>query len=193
MLTETSGYCFLKCAKTSGRMCRHVPSFAPTTISPRGTRSVSAIATVAALRASSVSSANFRNNLPDAVSETFPPERSSSLAPTSSSMERICEEIAGWVRKRFSAAREKLDRRETSINVSSWSKSIKNQASGFGLRFLAFVSCALRVRFHQLQSKNSFPEAQSQEPEFIRPIKTINFLVPRWRNRLIAPALFERL
>src|SRR5258708_22853896 len=86
------------------------------------------MATVAALGESSVSSANFRNNLPDAVSETFPPERSSNLAPTSSSIERICEEIAGWVRKRFSAAREKLDRRETSINVSNWSKSIKNQA-----------------------------------------------------------------
>src|SRR5438132_3566728 len=163
MLTETSGYCFLKWAKTSGRMCRHVPSFAPTTISPRGTRSVSAIATVAALRASSVSSANFRNNLPDAVSETFPPERSSSLAPTSSSIERICEEIAGCVRKRFSAAREKLDRRETSINVSNWSKSIKNQASGF--RFLVFVSRVASDKIVQLQSKNRLSEHRRVEPQ----------------------------
>src|SRR5215469_5945228 len=129
MLSETSGYCFLKCANTSGRMCRHVPSLAPTTISPLGTRSVSAIAVIAALRASSVSSANFKNNLPEAVIETLPPERSSNFAPTSSSSERICEEIAGCVRKRFSAAREKLDRRDTSINVSSWSKSIKKALS----------------------------------------------------------------
>ncbi len=34
-------------------------------------------------------------------------------------------EIAGWVRKRFSAAREKELSRATSRNVSSWSKSIK--------------------------------------------------------------------
>src|SRR5947199_9733671 len=125
MLIDTSGYCFLKWAKTSGRTCRHVPSFAPTTISPRGTRSVSAIAVTAALRASIESSANFKNNLPDAVNETLPPERSSSLAPTSSSRERICEEIAGCVRKRFSAAREKLHSRATSMNVSNWSKSIE--------------------------------------------------------------------
>ena len=59
------------------------------------------------------------NSLPDAVSDTLPPERSSNFAPTSSSSERICEEIAGCVRKRFSAAREKLDRRATSMNVSS--------------------------------------------------------------------------
>src|SRR5436190_16737925 len=134
MLTETSGYCFLKCANTSGKMCRQVPSFAPTTISPRGTRSVSAIATVAALRASSVSSENLRNSFPDAVSETFPPDLSSSLAPTSSSSDRICEEIAGCVRKRFSAAREKLDSRETSINVSNWSKSIENRRQAAGVR-----------------------------------------------------------
>src|SRR5215467_15192968 len=87
------------------------------------------MATVAALRASRVSSANLRNNLPEAVSETLPPDRSSSLAPTSSSSDRICEEIAGCVRKRFSAAREKLERRETSIKVSSWSKSIKKALS----------------------------------------------------------------
>src|SRR6202140_4344584 len=56
--------------------------------------------------------------------ETFPPERSSNLAPTSSSSSRICDEIAGCVRKRFSAAREKLLSRATSRKVSSWSKSI---------------------------------------------------------------------
>src|SRR5881397_3092735 len=76
------------------------------------------------LRASSVSSAYFWNSLPDWVIDTFPPERSSSLAPTSSSSARICAEIAGCVRKRFSAAREKLERRATSRKVSSWSKSI---------------------------------------------------------------------
>src|SRR5207237_3920184 len=105
-------------------MCRHVPSFAPTIISPRGTRSVSAMAVRTLLRASSVSSAYFWNSLPDWVIDTFPPERSSSLAPTSSSSARICAEIAGCVRKRFSAAREKLERRATSRKVSSWSKSI---------------------------------------------------------------------
>src|SRR5215472_1667608 len=110
-------------------MCRQVPSFAPTTISPRGTRSVSAIAVMADLRASRVSSENLRKSLPAAVRETLPPERSSNFAPTSSSSERICEEIAGCVRKRFSAAREKLDKRDTSINVSSWSKSIKKALS----------------------------------------------------------------
>ena len=51
--------------------------------------------------------------------DTLPPDRSSNLAPTSSSSDRICEEIAGCVRKRFSAAREKLERRATSMNVSS--------------------------------------------------------------------------
>ena len=49
---------------------------------------------------------------------TFPPLRSSSFAPTSSSSERICEEMAGCVRKRRSAAREKLLSRSTSRNVS---------------------------------------------------------------------------
>jgi hypothetical protein len=48
------------------------------------------------------------------------------LAPTSSSSERIWDEIAGWVRKRFSAAREKLDNLATSMKVSSWSKSIES-------------------------------------------------------------------
>jgi hypothetical protein len=32
--------------------------------------------------------------------------------------------MAGCVRKRFSAAREKLERRATSRKISSWSKSI---------------------------------------------------------------------
>src|SRR5207244_12894188 len=76
------------------------------------------------LRASSVSSAYFWKSLPACVIDTFPPERSNSLAPTSSSSARICAEIAGCVRKRFSAAREKLERRATSRKVSSWSKSI---------------------------------------------------------------------
>jgi hypothetical protein len=58
------------------------------------------MATIIALRASSVSSTYFRKALPAAVSETLPPERSNSLAPTSSSMPRICDEIAGCVRKR---------------------------------------------------------------------------------------------
>src|SRR5258707_492244 len=53
-------------------MCRQVPSFAPTTISPRGTRSVSAISVRIVFRRSSVSSAYLKNNLPDAVSETRP-------------------------------------------------------------------------------------------------------------------------
>src|SRR5580658_8681210 len=105
-------------------MCRQVPSFAPTTISPRGTRSVSAISVRMVLRRSTVSSAYVKNNLPDAVRETRPPERSNRRAPTSSSRARICEEMAGWVRKRFSAAREKLERRATSRKISSWSKSI---------------------------------------------------------------------
>ncbi len=56
--------------------------------------------------------------------ETFPPERSSSLAPTSSYSARIWEEMAGWVRKRFSAARENELWRATWRNVSSCSKSI---------------------------------------------------------------------
>src|SRR6266508_3339447 len=56
--------------------------------------------------------------------ETLPPVRSSSFAPTSSSSARICAEMAGWVRNRFSAAREKLKFLDTSRNVSSWSKSI---------------------------------------------------------------------
>src|SRR6266851_4193620 len=129
MLTATSGYCFLNSAKTSGRMCRQVPSLAPTMISPRGTRSVSAIAVSTALRASRISSAYFWNSLPDAVIETFPPERSKSLAPTSSSRARIWEEMAGWVRKRFSAARENEAWRATSRKVWSWSKSMKSVAS----------------------------------------------------------------
>ena len=57
--------------------------------------------------------------LPAAVSATLPPLRSKSLAPTSSSRARICEEMAGCVRKRFSAAREKLVWRATSRKVSS--------------------------------------------------------------------------
>src|ERR1700722_885638 len=106
-------------------MCRQVPSLAPTTISPRGTRSVSAISLRMVLRRSSVSSAYLKNNLPEAVSETRPPERSRRRAPTSSSRARIWEEMAGWVRKRFSAAREKLERRATSRKISSWSKSMR--------------------------------------------------------------------
>ena len=46
----------LEVGKHVGRTCRQVPSLAPTMISPRGTRSISAIATSMALRASSVSS-----------------------------------------------------------------------------------------------------------------------------------------
>ena len=75
-----------------------------------------------ALRDPRISSANFWNSLPEAVIETLPPERSSSLAPTSSSRERIWDEIAGWVRKRFSAAREKEGAgqlRETFLAVQS--------------------------------------------------------------------------
>src|SRR5215472_12220448 len=34
--TATLGYSFLNSANTSGRICRQVPSLAPTTISPRG-------------------------------------------------------------------------------------------------------------------------------------------------------------
>jgi len=49
----------------------------------------------------------FQKQLPGSCERYFPPERSSSLAPTSSSRARIWEETAGWVRKRFSAAREK--------------------------------------------------------------------------------------
>src|SRR5450432_2642399 len=125
MATETSGYCRLKSAKTSGRMWRQVPSLALTVSSPRGTRSVSRTAVSKARRVAIVSSQNFWKTLPDAVRETLPPERSNSLAPTSSSRERICEEIAGCVRKRLSAAREKLAWRATSRKVSSWSKSIR--------------------------------------------------------------------
>ena len=47
------------------------------------------------------------------------------LGPTSSSRARIWDEMAGWVRKRFSAAREKELWRATSRNVSSCSKSIR--------------------------------------------------------------------
>src|SRR5580693_1966242 len=77
-----------------------------------------------ALRDPTICSANFWNSFPDAVTETLPPERSNSFAPTSSSRERICDEIAGWVRKRLPAAREKELNRATSRKVSSWSKSI---------------------------------------------------------------------
>src|SRR5580700_8242181 len=128
MLTETSGYCFLKSAKTSGRMCRQVPSLAPTVMAPRGTCSISAREVSMALRASRVSWAYFWKDLPAAVSETFPPERSKSLAPTSSSTARIWEEMAGWVRKRFSAARENEAWRATSRKDWSWSKSMGCEA-----------------------------------------------------------------
>jgi hypothetical protein len=52
----------------------------------------------------------------DVFEECFAGSR---LAPTSSSSARICAEIAGWVRNRFSAAREKLILRATSKKVSS--------------------------------------------------------------------------
>jgi hypothetical protein len=46
---------------------------------------------------------------------------------------RICDEIAGCVRKRFSAAREKELWRATSRNVSSCSKSIRTAISNWHL------------------------------------------------------------
>src|ERR1700693_1325100 len=139
MLTDTSGYCFLKSAKTSGRMCRQVPSLAPTVMAPRGMCSISAMEVSIALRASRVSCVYFWKDLPAAVSETLPPERSKSLAPTSSSRARIWEEMAGWVRKRFSAARENEAWRATSRKVWSWSKSM-------GVQQLPVLSDQLPVR-----------------------------------------------
>src|SRR5437868_2830370 len=124
IFTATLGYCFLNSAKTSGRMCKHVPSLAPTMSSPRGTRSISASAASICLRDSICCSAYFWKALPGAVRLTLPPERSKSFAPTSSSSARICDEIAGWVRKQVSAALEKLFSRATSKNVLSWSKSM---------------------------------------------------------------------
>src|ERR1700733_4187382 len=64
-------------------------------MAPRGTCSISAREVSMALRASRVSWAYFWKDLPAAVRETLPPERSKSLAPTSSSTARIWEEIAG--------------------------------------------------------------------------------------------------
>src|ERR1039457_5185264 len=63
-LTATLGYCRLNSAKTSGRMCRQVPSLAETTSSPRGTRCISASATSMTRRCSSTSSAYFWKTLP---------------------------------------------------------------------------------------------------------------------------------
>src|SRR6266446_9499853 len=85
-----------------------------------------------ALRASTVSCVYFWKALPAAVSETLPPERSKSLAPTSSSRARIWEEMAGWVRKRFSAARENEAWRATSRKVWSWSKSMGQRSVASG-------------------------------------------------------------
>ena len=139
-------------------MCRQVPSFAPTTISPRGTRSVSAISLRMVLRRSSVSSAYLKNSLPDAVSETRPPERSSRRAPTSSSRARIWEEIAGWVRKRFSAAREKLERRATSL--------VKDTATDPPLHYREHEAITKRIEtWRVLDSTASLRPRHNRPPE----------------------------
>jgi hypothetical protein len=53
---------------------------------------------------------------------------------------------------------------------------------------------ALRFRAAlQLNHETCSPKPESLEPEFIPPIKTINFHDLRWRNKLLAPALFQGL
>src|SRR2546428_5851533 len=100
--------------------------------------------------------------------------------------------MAGWVRKRFSAAREKELSRATSRKVSSWSKSIEQQfalsiqpfeaiaESGMNLQWLNAKCQMLMLAFFS-QSK---PLKQSLFPEITRVYRRHkNYQFPICRNQ----------
>src|SRR6266478_2126415 len=60
------------------------------------------------------------------------PSRSSSWTPSSSSRARMCSEIVGWVRKRASAAREKLPSSATFAKISRRRRSIRARRESLG-------------------------------------------------------------
>src|SRR5205807_9252369 len=60
------------------------------------------------------------------------PRRSRSCTPSSSSRARMCSEIVGWVRKRASAAREKLPSSATFAKISRRRRSIRARRESVG-------------------------------------------------------------
>src|SRR5712692_5490400 len=124
MLICTAGYRRWYSAKISGSTYRQVASLAPRASTPRGVVALSATARKDSPRMFTTRTAYSNSVSPAEVNRTDFRPRSKSFSPYSCSNWRTWALTAGWERKSFWPAREKLPSFAISINVVSWSKSI---------------------------------------------------------------------